>query len=235
MNLVSADFRSPATLRRFYGREMGDAGHDQHIELVRLGYDAVSERYRGDDDRPPEYAAWLRVLSARLPPRARVLDLGCGCGVPVSRELAALRHDVVGVDLSTHQIERARRLVPQARFSHADATEISFPEATFDAVVCLYLLIHVPLHRQAPLIHQMHRWLRPGGVLVGTVGARAWSGHEDDWLSSGAPMWWSHADAATYRRWFTGAGFTIDEDEFVPEGDSGHQLLVASAAARRSS
>jgi hypothetical protein len=82
---------------------------------------------------------------------------------------------------------------------------------------------------------QMHCWLRPGGVLVGTVGAVAWSGHEDNWLSSGAPMWWSHADAATYRRWFTVAGFTIDEDEFVPEGDSGHQLLVASAAARRSS
>jgi SAM-dependent methyltransferase len=119
---------------------MGDAGRDQHIDLVRRGYDAVSEHYRGDDDRPPEYAGWLRSLSLRLPPRADVLDLGCGCGVPVSRELTALGHKVVGVDLSDRQVERARRLVPQARFIRADATEISFDEATFDAIVCLYMI-----------------------------------------------------------------------------------------------
>ena len=77
----------------------------------------------------------------------------------------------------------------------------------------------------------MHDWLRPGGALLATVGARAWSGREDDWLGSGAPMWWSHADAASYRRWLAAAGFAIEEDEFVPEGDSGHQLLIASRQA----
>jgi SAM-dependent methyltransferase len=167
--------------------------------------------------------------------RADVLDLGCGCGVPVSRELTVLRHKVVGVDLSDRQVERARRLVPQARFIRADATEISFENETFDAIVCLYMLIHVPLDRQERLLRRMRDWLRPGGVLLATVGARAWSGHEDDWLGSGAPMWWSHADAASYRRWLTAAGFAIDEDEFVPEGDSGHQMLIASASARESS
>jgi SAM-dependent methyltransferase len=210
---------------------MGDAGRDQHIDLVRLGYDAVSERYRADDDRPPEYAGWLRALTRRLPPRADVLDLGCGCGVPVSRELTARGHEVVGVDLSDRQVERARRLVPQARFICADATGISFGDAAFDAIVCLYMLIHVPLDRQERLLRRMRVWLRPGGVLLATVGATAWHGHEDDWLGSGAPMWWSHADAATYRRWLEAAGFTLEEDEFVPEGDSGHQLLVASAPA----
>jgi SAM-dependent methyltransferase len=211
---------------------MGDPGHDQQVELVRRGYDAVSERYRGDDDRPPEYTAWLRSLSPRLPPRAAVLDLGCGCGVPVSRELAALGHEVVGVDLSDRQVERARRLVPQARFIRADATEISFDEETFHAIVCLYMLIHVPVDRQEQLLRRMRDWLRPGGVLLATVGARAWSGHENDWLGSGAPMWWSHADATSYRRWLTAAGFAIEADEFVPEGDSGHQLLIASTSAR---
>jgi SAM-dependent methyltransferase len=157
---------------------MGDVGRDQHIDLVRFGYDAVSELYRGDDDRPPEYAGWLRPLSTRLPPRADVLDLGCGCGVPVSRELTVLRHKVVGVDLSDRQVERARRLVPQARFIRADATEISFENETFDAIVCLYMLIHVPLDRQERLLRRMRDWLRPGGVLLATVGARAWSGHQ---------------------------------------------------------
>ena len=107
---------------------MGEAVHDRNIDLVRLGYDAVSERYRADDDRPLEYTGWLRALSRRLPPCVDVLDLGCGCGVPVSRELTALGHKVVGVDLSQRQVERARLLVPHARFVRADATEISFEE-----------------------------------------------------------------------------------------------------------
>ena len=213
---------------------MEDVDRDRQIDLVRLGYDAVSERYRGDDDRPPEYTGWLRSLLPRLPAQADILDLGCGCGVPVSRELTALRHKVVGVDLSDRQVERARRLVPQARFLRADATEISFDKEAFDAIVCLYMLIHVPLDRQERLLRRMRDWLRPGGVLLATVGARAWSGHEDDWLGTGAPMWWSHADAASYRRWLAAAGFAIEEDKFVPEGNSGHQLLIASASGQAS-
>jgi SAM-dependent methyltransferase len=210
---------------------VGDAD-ERHVDLVRSGYDAVSERYRGDDDRPPEYAPWLRSISERLPPGADVLDLGCGCGVPVSRELSAAGHRVVGVDLSDRQIARARRLAPRARFVRADATEVPFPAATFDCVVCLYMLIHVPRDQQLPLLRRIRHWLRPGGAFLATVGTRAWSGREDNWLDGGAPMWWDHADAATYRRWFAEAGLTVEQDEFVPEGNSGHQLLLATAPRR---
>jgi Methyltransferase domain len=58
----------------------------------------------------PEYAAWLSTLDgAGLHTGAVVLDLGCGCGVPMSRDLVQLGHQVTGVDLSGYQIERARR------------------------------------------------------------------------------------------------------------------------------
>jgi hypothetical protein len=40
-------------------------------------------------------------------------------------------------------------------------------------------------------------------------------------------MWWSHADAATYRDWITEAGLRVESEAFVPEGDSGHQLFWA--------
>ncbi len=54
-----------------------------------------------------------------------------------------------GVDISDVQVERARRLVPGAVFLRADATDLDFPSGSFDAVVCLYALIHMPLDRQA--------------------------------------------------------------------------------------
>jgi 2-polyprenyl-3-methyl-5-hydroxy-6-metoxy-1,4-benzoquinol methylase len=196
-------------------------------ELVRRGYDSVSRRYRGDDDNPAEYIPWLADLERRLPANARVLDLGCGCGIPVTKSLAGHGHQVTGVDLSEVQINRARQLVPQATFLRADATQIAFPDRTFDAVVCLYALIHMPLDAQPDLLHRIATWLRPGGLFLATTGAQAWSGTEDHWLGGTATMWWSHADAATYRNWIIQAGLHIDSEHFVPEANSGHQLFWA--------
>jgi SAM-dependent methyltransferase len=198
--------------------------------IVRRGYDAVSRRYRGDDETPAEYLEWLAILGSRLPDRGRVLDLGCGNGIPVAKALAGAGHEVTGVDLSGVQVERARRLVPGATFRRADATEVTFPEASFDAVVCLYALIHMPLDRQPTLIARIAGWLRPGGWLLATTGASAWTGAEEGWLGGEATMWWSHADAGTYRGWITEAGMRVESEAFVPEGGSGHQLFWARRA-----
>jgi SAM-dependent methyltransferase len=102
-------------------------------ELVRSGYNAVSRAYRSDDDPAHEYGPWLASLLERIPGRGQVLDIGCGCGVPVARRLAAAGHQVTGVDVSDVQVERARKLVPGAVFLRADATDLDFPPGSFDA------------------------------------------------------------------------------------------------------
>jgi 2-polyprenyl-3-methyl-5-hydroxy-6-metoxy-1,4-benzoquinol methylase len=198
------------------------------IEVVRRGYDELSYRYRGDHDDPAEYGPWLTDLMRRLPAKAGVLDLGCGCGMPVAKTLADGGHRVTGVDVSEVQVDRARRLVPQATFLRADATEVGFPAGSFDAVICLYALIHMPIEAQPRLLRRIAGWLRPGGILLATAGAKQWTGTQDGWLGGSAPMWWSHADAATYRRWITRAGLRIESELFVPEGSSGHQLFWAA-------
>jgi SAM-dependent methyltransferase len=199
--------------------------------VVRTGYDALSWLYRGDDDFPEEYAAWIEELRARIPGRARVLDLGCGCGIPVARELAAAGHDVTGVDLSQVQVERARTLVPDGTFVCADMTELDLADGCYDAIVCLYALIHVPLDRQPALLASIARWLAPGGWLLLTAGWRSWTGSEDGWLGGPAAMWWSHADVDTYRRWLTEAGLVIRAEAYVPEDESGHSLFWAQQEA----
>ena len=200
--------------------------------LVERGYDALSYRYRGDDDDPVEYAPWMDTLIDRLPPAAAVLDIGCGCGVPVARRLAAAGFAVTGIDISRVQIERARSLVPDASFVQTDAAHAAFDPAGFDAVVCLYALIHMPQPEQVELLTRVATWLRPGGWLLVTTGATAWTGTERGWLDGDAPMWWSHPDAATYRRWITEAGLEVIEEGFVPEGSSGHQVFWARKGNR---
>jgi SAM-dependent methyltransferase len=195
--------------------------------IVRRGFDLVSRTYRADDADEGAYAEWLDLLEARVKPGSKILDLGCGCGVPVARRLAP-HYTVTGVDLSPVQIARARELVPTATFVCEDMTGLRYPEGTFGAITCLYALIHLPLAEQPALLKDVRRWLQPGGVFLATVGHSAWTGLEKDWLGvSGGDMWWSHEGADTYRRWLTEAGLKVEIESFVPEGDGGHTLMLA--------
>ncbi|MFI5713070.1 class I SAM-dependent DNA methyltransferase [Kribbella sp. NPDC051620] len=196
-------------------------------DLVRRGYDALSARYDEAFDAETKYGPWLEELLGRLDGPGRVLDLGCGSGVPVALTLADAGHQVVGVDISEVQVERARERVPAATFLRADATQLEFPAAGFDAVVSFYALIHIPLDEQRELLRRIGEWVRPGGLFAATVGAGAWTGSEENWLGGEVPMWWSHADVGTTRGWIEEAGFVVDREEFVPEGAVGHALLWA--------
>ncbi|MFE6687608.1 class I SAM-dependent methyltransferase [Streptomyces sp. NPDC057743] len=196
-------------------------------EIVRRGYDAASHRYDEAYGAETKYQALLDELRERIPAGGTVLDLGCGSGVPVARTLAAAGYRVTGIDISEVQIRRARERVPQAQFLHADAVTAAFEPASFDAVVSFYALIHVPLAEQPPLLRNIAQWLRPGGCFVATTGSGAWTGTEGNWLGSGSTMWWSHADAPTCREWISGAGLTVEREDFLPEGDGGHALFWA--------
>jgi len=82
--------------------------------IVRRGYDLVSQVYRRDDADDGTYAEWLDLLERRVESGSSVLDLGCGCGIPVARRLAQ-RYAVTGVDLSPVQIGRAREVLADTR------------------------------------------------------------------------------------------------------------------------
>jgi SAM-dependent methyltransferase len=202
--------------------------------LVRRGYDAISHAYRSDDgashwstgEDPGRYQQWVDDLAQRLPARARVADLGCGNGVPGT--LALTRHglSVLGVDFSPVQLARARHLVPAASFVRADLADFQLRPASVDAVTAFYSLIHLPLADQRALFPRIHGWLRPGGYLLAIVGAAYWTGTED---YLGADMFWDHADTAAYLRWLRAARLTPLWHRFVPEGNSGHTLILATA------
>ena len=208
-------------------------GSDARIALVREGYERAARAYRGDEYPLVKsgYAHWLKRLARRLPAGARVLDLGCGNGVPVARELAR-RYAVTGLDLSPAQIERARGLVPAATFVCGDMTEVEFAPGAFDAVVAFYSIINVPVERQAALIQRVAGWLAPGGWVLFIVGRRAWTGTEPDWRGvAGVRMFYSLADESQYRAWCAAAGLTIVEEGVQPKrGNPGFAVLIARKA-----
>jgi SAM-dependent methyltransferase len=201
-------------------------------EIVRQGYDAISYAYRGDAEDPhcQAYHAWLDELLPRLSPGDAILELGCGCGVPVARRLAAT-YAYTGVDLSTVQIERARQLAPQAALLCADMTSLSFAPGAFGAVLAFYSIIHVPVVEQPGLLDDIAGWLRPGGLFMATLGETAWTGTEENWLDAGASMYWSHTGKETYLAWLAQSGLRVLWTRFIPEGGGGHVLVLAQKAA----
>lgn len=94
-----------------------------------------------------------------------VLDLACGQGV-YSRYLSQRKMRVTGLDTSEEMIRFARsRSDSSIRFEQGDAQD---PQAlqgkTFDAVVCLLALQNI--ESLSPVMHNVKRWLKPGGRFV---------------------------------------------------------------------
>jgi SAM-dependent methyltransferase len=201
--------------------------------IVSEGYDAVAERYLCWSAGIPDAARtrYTQALLDGLEQGARVLELGCGAGVPTTRALAA-KFAVIGVDISARQIELARTTIPDATFFQADMTALDFPLASFDGVCAFFSLIHVPREEQPPLLAHIASWLRPGGLFVATMGVRDTDGDvEDDWL--GAPMYFSHYDAATNRALVEQAGLRLVSANEETQEEDGQPVIFLWVVARR--
>ena len=190
-------------------------------EIVARGYDAIALRYAEWAGRVASPALeWLRALDTQLPDGADVLELGCGRGVPVTRQLAS-RHRVTGVDISAVQIELARHHVPEASFVHTDALDLEIAAGSLDAVVALFLFGHVPIHEQRELIARITHWLRDGGLFLATFGAgEAGEDVDADWL--GAPMFFASLGGDAYLPLLEDCGLTPLRDEVVVQHEPGH-------------
>ena len=203
---------------------------DARKRLVAAAYDRIADRYGewGAGVTADPRDVMVSRFAGLLADGARVLDLGCGSGLPSTRQLAE-RFSVVGVDISPAQIERARRNVPGAEFIEADITELDVADGSFDGVVSLYAVSHVPREEHATLYARMFAWLRPGGLLLANLGAADAPDWTGEWL--GVPMFFSSHDAEENRRLLRAAGFQLEVDEVLtthePEGDVSFLWVLA--------
>ena len=134
-------------------------------ELYSRGY---GKYFHPDDRTDPFHGIYaakrdsvLRELGER--PTLELLDVGGGYG-RLAAPLAA-RHRVTIVDVSSEMLDRARALCPPGvEFVLADAQALPFADASFDAVLALDLLPHLPDLRRG--IAELARVARPGAPVV---------------------------------------------------------------------
>jgi SAM-dependent methyltransferase len=137
---------------------------------------AAYDRYLG----PMLFEPYAADLVARLavPPKAAVLELACGTGILTQRLRRALPVTVTltATDLHEPMVAYARGKLPNApvTWQQADAQELPFPDAAFDAVACQFGFMFVPDKPRA--FAEVRRVLKPNGLLAFNV----WLGLEEN-------------------------------------------------------
>jgi SAM-dependent methyltransferase len=218
--LIATGSASPSRARRDIDETRMS---DDPKALVAAGYDAIVATYLERFGRSKVRDYWLGQLIARLPERARVLDLGCGAGLPVLHELVARGFDAFGVDRSARQIDMARSSVPGAVLVQADITKIEFAAGAFDAVAAFYSITHIPRDEHPASLRRIANWLKPGGLFIASMGAEQSLDHREEWL--GVPMFFSHYDAAENAALVRAAGFMIERADVVAQDNEDASFL----------
>lgn len=107
------------------------------------------------------------VRGLRIPPGARILEVGVGTGISLS---AYPEHaHVVAIDYSPRMLERASQLVRRRNWRHIElrqmnALDLEFPDSSFDYVMAFHILSVVPNSQQ--LLQEMSRVTKGGGTIA---------------------------------------------------------------------
>jgi SAM-dependent methyltransferase len=204
---------------------------DPRTELVGRSYDVIGDQFVEWRDRiiGDPRGWWVEQLVSRLPGDARVLELGCGNGIPDTKELAQ-RFRVTGVDISPEQVRKARANAPEAEFVVGDFTSLQLEPSSYDAVTAFYSFNHVPRDLLASLLADIRSWLVPGGLLLAAFGTNDTEGWTGRWLAD-TPMFFSSFPPETNSRLVDDAGFERLLDEVItlqePDGEGTFQWVLA--------
>ena len=195
-------------------------------EIIARGYDQVADEYAALEsaEAPWPRLKRVRAFAADLPQGSRILDVGCGNGLPATRELA-LRHQVTGVDISGEQVARARSNVPAAMFIRGDVREVDLPVAAYDAIVALYLIDNIAREHYPALFRRLGDLLRPNGrlLLSAEPGEDPWQQYT--WL--GVPMFINTVPTEELVRLLQEAGLSVTSTEFESQLEGGRTIEYA--------
>jgi arsenite methyltransferase len=143
----------------------------EHKRRVAATYNLASAGYDQEAVRFFPLCSNRLVELIGLQPGQHILDVATGTGVAA---IAAARHidltgRVVGVDIATDMLRQARRKIeaaqlPTIEFHEGDAENLSYPENSFDAVMCACGIFFLP--EMLVGLREWKRVVREAGVVA---------------------------------------------------------------------
>jgi ubiquinone/menaquinone biosynthesis C-methylase UbiE len=145
--------------------------HDAWQVDAAASYDRVAAAYAERTRSGLEDLPWMRAAFTQLVTLVSrsggglVLDVGCGPGW-ITGYLVEQGVDAFGVDISSEMIRIARHNNPGVRFESTSLFRLPADDSTLAAVVCWFVLHHLPDEDVEAALAEMTRVLKPGGVLL---------------------------------------------------------------------
>ena len=142
---------------------------DAKIRIEAL-FDSLALEYVRTRETQLSFQCQKRIaLEFLADSKGRLLEVGCGPAVMMP-DLLAMGFEVDGIDVSGEMVRRGRQrmaghpLERRCRLDVGDVEHLAFPDAAFDAVLCMGVLEYLPGNAKA--LAEISRVLRPGGMAV---------------------------------------------------------------------
>jgi pimeloyl-ACP methyl ester carboxylesterase/SAM-dependent methyltransferase len=151
-------------MSRWYDALMGEPDFNQffdHSDHANFGY------WNGTTHSASEAGERLveRLLQFLPQRRGTILDVACGKGASTRQLLRDYPSEsITAINISPKQLEQARRNAPGVTLRAMDAAELDFPDASFDAILCVEAAFH--FYTRERFLREALRTLKPGGWLV---------------------------------------------------------------------
>ena len=210
---------------------------DPRKALVRDAYDAIALAWgekRREGPTSKRERKWVARFVDSLPIGARVLDLGCGVGVPILAELVTRGCRAVGVDFSRSSLGQARELCPGAVLVRADLAEVDFAPAVFDAAIAFDSIWHVPRQEHRHVLGHLRTWLRERAPVLLTLAAAPQTERELFTDLLGVPIYYDAQTEAQSLDLLRDSGFKVVDHHLQPVSaarpSTGHLIILAEAA-----
>ena len=178
---------------------------------IEKQYDLMARSYN-DNRHLFDNSAQLEELGGLVGKGDRILDAGCGSGIPVARYFTGLGCEVTGIDVSGKMIELARENVPDGDFAKADILDVDYPAGSFDLIVSFYCIFHVRKSRQNRVFERFFTWLKPAGYSYFTLAGEGYTNkpHFEGTMRFGDHLLpYAHFTEEQYRKMLSGDGFDV--------------------------
>lgn len=178
-------------------------------EKVREGYEKGDYEgdYREGREIQEKEEEFLQRVFERITDNGKVLDLGCGTGIPFDQYIVDNGYQLTGIDIAEKHIEKAEENIPEANFIQGGFFDQDFERGSFDAIVSFYAIFHIPRDEHQELFERINYWLEEDGIVLVTMGAEEMSQNQGD--IGGEEMLWSSYSPEKNKDIIRDAGFDI--------------------------
>jgi len=182
---------------------------------VREAWESLSAAYAGTRPVDGNDVELLDELVERLPPNAMVLDVGCGDGRRTLANLDGVER--IGFDVARSGLELAADAVPAAHLVQGDMAALPVGDDTVDGITAYHAVFHVARDDHPAVYREFARVLRPGGLVLTTVGGSRYETVRHGWLGGDEAMFFSTPGPDRTREQLAKAGFEVVEERYVDD------------------